>query len=327
LKMLNLLRITAILVLFGSTGLIATQTQPGELEFSGDLLYMAPLLDDTYYVFDSPITSTSPSGQRKNNDFEFLPGFRLGLKYGLCECNREATLAFTWLGATQRSTTNGPFLWATVGRADLVSSFENYAGSASSKLNILYERVDALLGQQIYDNCGLNIDLNLGLEYAFLRLSEDYEYASATALGLVHQRSRAWAIGPQLGLDLNYCLFQICQFVPGTVSLHVCTSTSILAARSDIREIQTLDGASVANTRDEHAWRLVPALHARVGIKYDACFCSMFDTSLEFGYEFNSYLRGLSRISFPDDVADGLAFTNYYNFDVQGFYVSLAVGF
>ena len=77
---------------------------------------------------------------------------------------------------------------------------------------------------------------------------------------------------------------------------------------------------------DEHTWRIMPALHARVGLDY-LIRGSWVGVSVGVGYEFNSYLRALTRVTFPDDVSDGLCMTNYYNFDMQGLIVSAALAF
>lgn len=299
---------------------------PGEWELSADYLFLKPTFDDTYFVIKSPQTTTFPNGRRENNDFDFESGFRVGAKYALCDCASEAEISYTWLGASEKKVVSGDFLWGTIGRADFASAFENYTGSAGSKLHLLYQRLDALYSQEIYNCCGLDFYLQFGLETAYLRLNEQYEYLNVTTLGEIDQRSKTWGVGPQLGIALDYELCECTCFLPGTLSLNVVSSGSILASETSTNERNILAGTSLLNVSDRNTWRTIPAFHSRVGLNYDVPY-SCFDINFEIGYEFSSYLRALSRVSFPDDVADGLASTNYYNFDVQGLYVSASVRF
>ena len=91
--------------------------------------------------------------------------------------------------------------------------------------------------------------------------------------------------------------------------------------RAKTENAQVLAGASQLNTKDQHTGRITPALHARAGINY-ALSGRWVGGSLGIGYEFNTYIRALARTVFADDVADGLCTTSYYNFDIQGMYLT-----
>lgn len=295
-------------------------------DLSVDFLYLLPTVDDTYFVMDSPITTTFPNGKRKNNDFKFHPGFRVGGAYLIDECGRELQVYYTRLRAKRSTTVSGDFLWATVGRPDLVSLFEDFAGSASSHLNLLYERVDGFLAQHTMQCSDLDLSLRLGLEYAYLRLSEAFTYRDELIDSTVHQTSKAWGIGPQLGFSVAYDMNPFENWLTGRLGLVAHASGSLLSSQTKASEKNQTVGVTLLDLSDRSTWRVVTALHARVGLKYDACF-EWLDASFEVGYEFNTYLRGLARVAFPDDVADGLCYTNYYNFDVQGLYLSATAKF
>ena len=49
--------------------------------------------------------------------------------------------------------------------------------------------------------------------------------------------------------------------------------------------------------------------------------------SLGVGYQIDSYLDGLTRAAFFDDIGGSLSSTNEYDFDLQGFYLALGVVF
>lgn len=331
--MLRNLKLCAALLLTVCTGSLTadfglTGMGGGQWTVTGEYLCLKPSIDDTYYVISSPVTTTFPNGTRENNDFKFHPGFRVGGTYTFCDCNCKRDLGFYYsrLGFNQSETTSGEFLWATVGRADLTSAFENYAGSATSSYDYRYQRFDALYGQEIYNCCGIDLALQFGLEAAELRLNEGHVYETTQTLGTTSEHSKTWGIGPQLGMALGYDLFSGSECIPGTFSFNVLSSTSILAGHSETSASNVLAGATILDVSDSKTWRVIPAFHLRFGVDYDFDF-SCVDASVGVGYQFSTYLRGLTRVGFPDDVADGLCYSNYYNYDLQGLYVTGSIKF
>lgn len=320
---------------------------PDHWQISGDFLYLLPSVDDTYFAISSPVSTTFPNGNRLNNDFGFSPGFRVGAEYSFCEPQRELQTYYTYLNTDQSKNVTGDYLWATIGRSDLASSFENYTGSASSKIKLFYQRLDVLFEQRIVNSSGLFFYVQPGIEYAYVRLNEHFSYLSnVPATATIQQKSKAWGIGPEMGFELGYTFYEsalkpqskpdkgknssdsdCCKInIQHIFSINALFSGSLLASKSFTRESNTLSSSSLLNAKDESTWRLIPALHARVGLNYDMNF-NRVGLALGAGYEFNSYIRAISRTIFSDDVADGLCSTNYYNFDVQGLYVSAALSF
>lgn len=313
-------------------GSLAADINPatGQWRITAEYLYLLPTVDDTFFVIDSPVTTDFPNGSRKNNDFNFKSGWRLGGGYTFCE-NSELQVMYTNLNASQSKTVTGDFLWGTAGNATLVSNFENYAGSASSSLSNKYQRLDVLYAQELFSCGGLDFAVQFGLEAAELRLNEGYTYtallAEAPALvGIADLHSKTKGIGPQIGFSIDYELYRGDDCCPGVLSLNVVTGGSLLAADTKNSVFSTVDDDIVLDVSDSKSWRVIPALHASIGLNYDMAF-DCVDASFGIGYEFSSYLRGLSRVSFPDDVAEGLSYNNYYNFDLQGLYVSGSVKF
>lgn len=322
--MLKFYRFFLICLMTIQTGVLSAYVRPcpGQWALDIEYLYLLPSVDDTYFVIKSPSSdSSNVIGSRKNNDLGFHSGFRVGGAYAFCECSRSFQAYYTRLNAQEAKTVSGNFLWATLGRPDFASEFESYNGSAHSKLNLLYQRVDGFFDQQIWCCCGVDLSLFAGFEYAYFRLREQYEYLSSNNVGNINQKSKTWGIGPQLGLAFNYRICNLSCCCPGALNLAFSGSCSTLAGKTKTRENNYLDGSKFLDVSDQDTWRLIPVAHARVGLNYDMCF-SCFGASLEVGYEFNSYFRTFSRVTFPDDVADSLCFTNYYNFDVQGLYVA-----
>lgn len=336
--MLKFFRLFLLCFLFKGALFAYTHPCSGEWLIEADYLFLLPSVDDTYFVLNASQDGVFPDGTREQNDFDFQSGFRVGGAYGFCDCNRELRGYYTRLRATQSRTVNGDFLWPTVGRPNTIVSFESFPGSASSDLDLLYQRADGFFAQKIFCCCGLDLYLQGGLEFAYIRLHEDIDYndlevGETGTRAQIFRKSRAWGIGPQLGLELGY---EICQFsccLPSKLSVVGYASGSLLASQTRDKEFEqnvvnnTGQVVPRGNTVDEHTWRIIPALHAQIGLNYEMCF-SCFGASLEVGYEFNSYLRALSRLDFPAFAeAISLTYTHFVNFDVQGLYVAGTITF
>lgn len=304
---------------------------PGQWGVEAEFLYLLTSIDDTYFVIDSPTSSTAPAGKRKNNDFGFQPGFRVGGVYAFCDCDREFRASYTRLRSTTREEVFGNFLWATVGAGAFTAEFENYTGTATSDNDLLYQRVDGFFTQKVWDCCNLDLYLYGGFEYAYIRVREDLEYRRTVVveelpLGEVNQKSKVWGIGPQFGLEFDYDICSISWCYPGTLSLRGQTTGSILVSKTLAKASNDTTAGSALDVDDNRTWRIVPAWHARLGLNYATCF-SCFGASLEIGYEFNTYIRAVNWQAFPDVTANGLCYTAYKNFDAHGLYVNVGVTF
>ncbi len=308
--------------------IVPSQPCPDLWRLSGSWLYLLPTVDDTYFVIDSNTATVFPNGKRKNNEFDFHSGFRVGAEYAICKYHRELQADYTYFTTHNRRTVSGDNLWATVGRSDLVSAFENYSGFARSRLHLMYQRADFNFSQRAINNKGVYFYFQPGVEYAYLRLTEHYRYESATDLGIIEQKSRTLGFGPQLGFAMDYNFYEGCFCRRGrqALSFTALFSGSILMSRARARESNVLNAVTLLEVRDRRTWRTIPAFHARAGFSY-TIRGSWAGFSVGASYEFNTYVRALTRVIFPDDVADGQNFTNYYNFDIQGLNVTAALSF
>jgi hypothetical protein len=308
------------------------QPCPDAWRFSADFLYFLPTVDDTYFVINSPIVGTfTLFGTRSNNDFSFNPGFRVGAEYAFCKTRRDIQVFYTYLHAEQMKTISGGNMWATQGSVEFSTPFSDYTGTASSNLKLLYQRLDFNVSQHIIDAHGFNLYVQPGLEYAYLRLQENYGYnADGLFPGTVYHQSRGWGVGPQLGLGFDSNLYSgfirsNCS-VTHAVAVSGLFSSSILTGQGQTHELDIREGDTTNDLRDEQTWRTIPALHARAGLSY-IVHGSCMGASLYIGYEFNTYIRGLAKMLFPSSASPSNITTNYYNFDVQGLDISCALTF
>lgn len=333
---------SALMILLTSSLMANSHPEPGKFSLTGEFLFMRPSFDDTYFVVRSPdgvLTQTFPQGEKLQNDFHFNSGFRIAFDYALCDCVRSLSVDYVWLKCGKHLIVNNNVgvntLSATVGIPAFDADFTNFNGSANSHNHTFYQRIDPLFCQSLYECCGLKIRALAGLEYAYLYLHEDYDYAVDLLggnIGSVEKNSRTWGIGPQLGFDFEYelCNGEGCCCLPGILTFNLCTTGSILTGKTGFEQSASGVIATVPTTfldvSDERSWRILPAFHTRFGFNYATKLFNYWCADIAVGYEFSSYIRGLARETFSSSTSD-FAHSEYYNYDLQGVYVTLSVNF
>ena len=299
----------------------------GVPEIFAELLFLRPTLDDTAFVLSSRVSTTYPNGKRESDEFGYEPAFRIGAGYEFADTGRSVELSYTRLEAEATETVSGDFLWATVGHPDFATSFENYAGSASADIDADYQRIDLHVTQP-WQVSGVDLGLDFGLEWADFRVGETYRFVNngTATTGVVSMASRSWGIGPEIGLGLG---FQICGAcgIPGVFSLSAGSSIALLLTDTNLRASSVASGAPLASIRDDETSRVIPAIHARAGFAYSVPLAERVAATAGVGYQIDTYLNGLTRAAFVDDVGQSLASTREYDFDLQGVYLSLGVVF
>lgn len=301
---------------------------PGRAALFADFLYLLPSVDYTYYVFETP-TAAQLSGTYINNDFNFSPGFRVGGIYSFCQCDRQAEVSYTRLSVEQSSQTVGSFLDVTAPTFGLgAGDSPPRAGDVQVTLDLLYQRADAWLTNPcILAYSDLKVDLLGGVAFAYIRLNEDLDFFTPTGLfTAVHEQSKTWGIGPQLGgaFDYHICSFSSCG-CESTFLLHGMASGSFLTSkliRNVSEDFVSINVARGPYTFDD-TWKVVPAFYARFGLDYAVDF-SCLSASLEVGYEYHLYLNALARYDYEAAGTIGALITD---FDAQGLYISVAATF
>lgn len=312
--------------------LASSHLQPGEWGVTGEYLYLKPSVDDTYFVVNSPSTSTLASGKEINNEFNFSSGYRVGLGYAFCGCNRELGLFYTQLNANHTRAISGTYLSESVGVEEFTYYEAPYAGTASSKVKSQYQRVDGLLAQTMYQCDGFNFRVILGVEYANLDIHQNLAYVPTTTslyTGTINQKSTTSGAGPEIGVDFDYDLCQVSSCLPNGLSLNVFSTGSLLLcqSKSKVNMLYTTTTESYPyDVTQEKTTRIVPALHVRLSLNYDFCVCNK-NISIGAGYEFNTYIKGLANTKNAAYYGGGITSTQYNDYSLQGFFASLSCRF
>ncbi|NGX61309.1 MAG: hypothetical protein K940chlam9_00792 [Chlamydiae bacterium] len=313
---------------------------PGEFSFTAEWIYLDPIVDNPYYVINSE-EDDDVKGPRKANELDFESGFRLEAMYAFCDCATDFRFAWTHLNTDHKDRVkvrgeDERFLLPTVGHPEEMDEDYDFA---ASRIKFDFDRVEALFGYR-FMTCGcLDIALEGGLQYARFDTQHRNEFripGSGSSLQGEEDEfikyaadSCYWGIGPQIGIDLNYCLC-------GNFSLVATANWALLVGENETKTLifeQEGDEIEIeVFSKNDCIYRIVPATHIRAGLNY-GFGCGCWDFNIEAGYQFYSYQRALDTIEFVSDKGGreegqvGRSLDIYSNADMHGPYVSVTFNF
>lgn len=295
---------------------------------AGEYLFWRPDVDDTQFVVVTNSTATAfVNGQIKGNDFGFHSGFRVEGAYSL-GCTSDLHFRYARLVCDSSQTYDSPngtdLLWPTQGALNQVPPF--LVGSANSSIDFRFQNAELLYSNRIWNsNSCSRFYVFGGLQYFDFKFGEQFTYTSGDIIDIVSRKFRGYGIGPELGVEfdipLNFCW---CGWDRLNLAVVGQASGSLLAQSQHLRYTVIPIGFAIEDVHTNATWRVVPAFNIRGGLRYaSTCWCLNFD--LEVGYEFNSYLRSLTRLG--NDVGFAFYFLNNDNLNMQGLYASLGLTF
>lgn len=326
----------ALSLIFTNCVFASLQMESGSCGFQGEFLYLHPSFNDTYFAIEGDIGTGIPSGKRFNNSFDFKPGFRVTGGYSFCCPGNEIYVQWTHLNGKNSRTVSG-FLNATDAYPPYSIIFADFTGNAESDIRFNFNSANCFYQKDIYLCCPLALSVRLGLQYARISTNETILYTN-TDLDVFEQisfKESMWGIGPEIGLaaDLSLsswkCLSRI--LCGGNLSFTFLAWGSLLASNLDSQyNLENSFDAPPVNSKDDQLWRIVPAMSAKVGLKYANCFncfCNQSIWSIEVGYEFTTYRDAISKTRFDGLFLAGASFNYYSSFDMQGPYLAAALSF
>ncbi len=141
-----------------------------------------------------------------NMDFDFKPGFKIGMGGNFAHDNWDMHLEYTWFHNTNKQDSNG---YAAPGTILPSMGSPNQMGtqtysSVSQKWNLKMDIIDLDLGRWCYVGTHLVVRPNFGARADWIRQKNVGNLTSATDTSVVTSRSSSWAIGPKIGLDSNW---------------------------------------------------------------------------------------------------------------------------
>ncbi|MCB1082499.1 MAG: hypothetical protein KDK63_05075 [Chlamydiia bacterium] len=139
---------------------IPSEEQMNTFHVSLDALYWhtSEIVD---WAFTLKSDETTVKTSYKTFDFDWAPGFRLGLGYNMAHDQWDTRARYTWFQAKARATAGGPVTPAFLGaRLGGIEPFSSGKGS----LDLLYHMFDWDLGKAFYVSQALSLRLAVGLK-------------------------------------------------------------------------------------------------------------------------------------------------------------------
>lgn len=314
--------ITGILIGALSALYAGARVQPGQFAVTGEWVYLHPLVDSPYYVINGTAGPAFPKaliGPRNANTLDFHSGFSVEAMYGFTNALDDVRICWTHLVTSDSSTQSGTSLFEIQNYPSTSSGF--YSGTATSHIGFTFNAVEGVFGRHLYEMGCLGLTLEGGLNYSRISQRNEIIY-SGTFVGtpitdLLKNTSSYWGIGPQVGLEGSYHIWNRLNAVA-----NVSSALLIGQNRTHLLGTALLEPNS-ANLRNDAIWRVVPAFQVRGGLNYGlGC---MWD--IEIGYEFLSYIRPLGNIVLEDVLVTALSIDYYTNVDFHGPYAAVSFKF
>lgn len=313
--------------------------EQGKFALQGEVLWLHASLEDTYYEIDASLAS-GITGERNHLEFGFLPAYRIEGAFTFCNAINDFRLRGTYYShtITDTKTANldaGTALLPTQVPPSLASFFGGVCNFANAKNHANYYEIDGKFGHMIFNDCQLNLFLQVGLHYMRLKTSENYHYAVLTDsvgpfIQIVYDDT-VWGIGPEVGLDFRYLFPSFLFFHCGQLSF-VGNIQGILLAAKNKASVETSNSVSPLpffhfDFSNDPNWRVVPAVDIQLGFNYLHSFCCVL-FSLEVGYEFINYHKPLDKVRIldaPQGGTTGISIDKYSDFGLHGPYIALGL--
>lgn len=157
---------------------------------------------------NSASTSAPITGNVINMDFDFKPGFQVGMGVNFDYDNWDMHLEYTWFHARNSQSSNGPNagrilpLW---GSPTLVGS-RNY-DNVSEKWRLNMDIADLDLGRAHYVGTKFTVRPSFGARANWIRQKvtvTQNKTSSTTDSDVVTAKSTSWGIGPKVAVDANW---------------------------------------------------------------------------------------------------------------------------
>ncbi|NGX46847.1 MAG: hypothetical protein K1000chlam3_00214 [Chlamydiae bacterium] len=262
--------------------------------------------------------ATFATGKYKTADYDWKPGYRVGLSYYNCPKYWEMTAEYTWLFDKGSNQVTSDFIRPT----RLTNALGPFS-SAKSLIDLHYH-VGDLYATRVFDpNPHLRLRLLGGLTAGYIEQSWKIRYKNFLDISeRIKEKWRFWGGGLRMGVRADW--FWGCQFyLTGKTTF----ATLIGSYKNEETQKRPSDNVFFGNAKyDDHRF----AMHAQflLGPSWQIpCDCWSFE--LLAAYEFNVWFNLHERIRSTSAIFDDSIESLYANslFGTQGLTLRLNVGF
>ncbi|MBS0653664.1 MAG: MOMP family protein [Verrucomicrobia bacterium] len=238
-------------------------------------------------------------GKSKKIEFDWDPGFRVGVGYQLDEHDGwDGLLNFTWFQTEESSHAHAPSEGALVPLWGF--PFSNVAEKAKASWEFDFYTLDFELGRRYFVSKYLSVRPEFGLKSAWI-----YQHVKASFLEItpsrtgnvqIRRKNNFWGIGPRAGVDATW-------FFDSHFSFFGTGSAALLWGDFDVREKEqeTIAHRKLINfNADFNA--IVPTAQLLLGFQWEANFNDARNHfKILLGYEFQYWWRQNQMLEFENE--------------------------
>ena len=305
-------------------------------DFFADLsfIYWQPIEDNLELgLANTGNLSTGVNGNFINMDFDFKPGFKLGLGGNFDHDNWDLRFEYTWFHNTNSQSANAPEggnILAMVGSPQQVIANGLY-DSANQSWRLKLDVIDLELGRWCYVGTKLVCHPTFGARVDWIRQNLSTEYNVAAVLGgpaadvaTVSQKSSSWAIGPKVGFDANWNIGAGFRFFGNTEADLLFTKYTSLS----FSESHTAAAATPFITNQDRVYAVKPHFDLELGFGWGTYIdCNNWYMDFALGYEFQVFFDQNMFRHFNDDIMRANSQLPNGNLYLQGLTASFRLDF
>ncbi len=262
---------------------------------------------------------------------EWAPGFKLLLGYHFDERAWDLNLRWTWFYSRSERTLNENLYPLWIPPQAAISTIPIYSHAKGTFL-FLMNGFDVELAYQTNLSPLLLLSLNGGLKFIELHQTFRAKYSGGFFDGtnqMIESHAQAklknTGAGPRVGIGSEWRLphhFSLIAEMAGAFLLN-----SGEAKRKD-HSIGTTSGTTeqISPFVHEHAWVVCPLFEGRTGLQWDRCY-ERIHLSFLLAYEFQNFWAVNMLPRFADSAIFYMPFTSKGNLILQGFSLSLNMGY
>jgi hypothetical protein len=176
---------------------------PWDVSFDASFIYWQPIQEN----MELGVNVNAGSDTVINMDFDYKPGFKVGLGGNFDYDNWDIRAGYTWF----HNTNSTAFVAAEGTIASLYGNptalAEEGFSAVGQKWRLRMDIAELVLGRWNYVGTKLTVRPNIGARGAWIRQNLTAEFgADGVIVDTIAAKSTSWAVGPQIGLDANWNL-------------------------------------------------------------------------------------------------------------------------
>ncbi|MBI2743582.1 MAG: hypothetical protein HYX48_06670 [Chlamydiales bacterium] len=270
--------------------------RPYDFFLSGSFIYWQPIQENMQLGVVSKTSSQDlVNGHEIDLDFDYKPGFKVGLGMNFSRDNWDTFIEYTWFRATEhvRKKLNPNNTQTTLLPAWQIPDFLNPKySSGSEKWKLRMDLIDWDLAKSYKIGTKLCLRPFFGVRAALIDQKVKVDYVNVTSSALlispstsIRQSSDSWGVGPRAGLSSHW---KFCK----NFRLFSSGEVDILFTQYDLKSSQTGD-PTVANryiVKKNDANYLRTHLELNLGLGWGSYFASdRYHVDLSAGYGFQVF--------------------------------------